>query len=180
MAKTTRTQGTAPNQHTAETVLETIQTLTAAERSKLFVSLAQHPDNKPIKDLLELLSMAKRLLNIAKEQGRLRELVARTEGRESLQESVVVAERTLEHLQESVVVAEQALEHLQDEHRRVCRYLEGPATRSRSARLRRDTIRQLLESDVTNPRTIRLRLDEQGIKVKLKTVLNDLSIIRNT
>ncbi|MSQ97563.1 MAG: hypothetical protein EXR98_23835 [Gemmataceae bacterium] len=58
-------------------------------------------------------------------------------------------------------------------------YTKGPRKRAEDARLRREKVKELMGGGIDEAGPIRRALEQQGIKVKLKTVKNDMASIRH-
>jgi len=61
---------------------------------------------------------------------------------------------------------------------KLAKFGKGPKARSQKAQERREIIMKLLQEGEVGAGKIRRSLDERGFKVKLKTIQNDISIIR--
>jgi hypothetical protein len=168
MAKRTPIHTTGSPPLTAEAVLGIVNSLPAATRAQVFGLLARHPDNDLVKTLTRLLRMAEQLLDLREKVRRLDQLKRGVEYHKTLARC----------LREGADLAEQLLASLEEHGELVRRYRKGPEARAQHAHDRREKIRQLLGAGLDSPRKILQELRQLGFNVKLKTVQNDISIIR--
>ena len=136
---------------TAETALELIESLPATERTKLFELLARHPENQPVKALV---ASATKLIESIKES----------------QKGQVRLENN----------ANLVIKYLEQTLQKNAKYTRGPKARSQPTQHRRELVWQMLDAGESDPRKIYKSLkQDHALKVELKTVRNDISLIRN-